>query len=126
MKPDWRRLLTLQEQPRSLRECYELVEDFFAALTQPPPEQAMPLHEDEAARLGYLISAARLVAGMGAHPSWVQLEQRLKGRQAGAGQRVLLAADDGINALDELAQAWGFRKGLDSNKLVQVAEYRAC
>ena len=122
---DWRRLLALQSQPKSLRECYALVEVFFAALAGPAPVRFDPGDADQDARLGYLICAARLLAGVSPHPSWVALEKQLQSRLNKSTARVLLAVDDEPNPLDELAKSWGLRKGLDACKLVQIAEHGA-
>jgi hypothetical protein len=120
----WQRLLALDTQPSSIRECYELLEDFVVALRRPAPE-FHALRPSEKARLGYFIAAARMVGGLQAHPEWKQLQARLRAASAGESDLILLRCDDGFNASDELAHLWGFRKGLDSMKLVQLGAHGA-
>jgi hypothetical protein len=125
---NWLRLLDPEAQPASMRGCHELLEGLFAALREPAPEFAAgALRTDQRARLGYLIAAARMVAGASIHPSWSALEARLRQEVGASGDNdlVLLACDERANSCDELAHAWGLRKGVDSLTLVQLAQHGA-
>ena len=116
-------LLVEAQQPTSLRECYELLARFVEDLGGPTPLSAAHLDSATGTRAGYLVAAARLLAGVRVHPSWIALEGELAARTRSPSQVTLFAADSGANAFDELAMQWGFRKGVDSAKLVQIATY---
>lgn len=123
----WHRLLTLHTQPASLRECYALLERFADALQRPGLPLDVELAESDAARLGYLIEAFKLVAGTPIHPNWVALAKQLhKETPAVHAEPIqLLRCDDGSSTADALAVRWGLSKGLDSMKLVQIGLHGA-
>jgi hypothetical protein len=111
-----------------MRNTYELLEGFIAALRGPAVIDESALDGESAARLGYLIAAARMLAGAPSHESWTRLGTRLRQRQAAAPETsdvVLLKADAGRNSLDDLARSWGFRKGLDPRKIKEIVSYGA-
>ncbi|MFK4705604.1 hypothetical protein ABIC83_002443 [Roseateles asaccharophilus] len=117
----WTKLLNLKSQPASLRECYELFEDFVRDLKEPAPLFDLTWSLDERARLGYLVSAASLIGGVTPNRTWVDLQGRLFDLQPSQVSRViLLACDPDSNSRDALARRWGLRKGLDSEKVVQI------
>ena len=73
MTEPWTRLLDSRTQPTSLRESHELLEDFVAALREPSNVDDPTLPAESAARLGYPIAAARLLAGAQPDESWTRL-----------------------------------------------------
>jgi hypothetical protein len=128
VKSDWTHLLDPASQPATLRASYELLEDFAAALRLPAEIDAEALAPDVAVRLGYLLAAFRFFADAPVHASWFDLETRLRHRRDASlplGNTVLFRADASRNPLDDLASAWGLRKGLDPRKVKEIVAYGA-
>ena len=129
------RLLVYEEQPESLRDCYDLVESFMGELKRPVPAQLLDgvdgLGPDEKARLGYLIHAAIHVAPTSVHETYLKIFKRLNqvSRLLPGESKApwpLLRCDPAVNNLDGIAAHWHLRKGLELSKLRQIASRRRC
>nr|WP_315223961.1 hypothetical protein [uncultured Albidiferax sp.] len=129
------RLLVYDEQPASLRDCYDLVALFMDELKRPAPAQLLDgvggLLPDEKARLGYLIHAASHVAPASVHETYLKIFGRLNQvSRLLPGESLppwpLLRCDPAVNSLDGIAAHWNLRKGLELSKLRQIASRRRC
>lgn len=123
MSRHWMGLLKAETQPASLRACYELLETLRADLERPTDINASTLRADEAARLGYLVSAFQLMGGVEIHPSWALLRDGLQARLQPSAPLALFSADPGVSTSDGLANMWGLARGVDSLKLAHIATH---
>ncbi|WP_411881256.1 hypothetical protein [Polaromonas sp. YR568] len=128
-------LLVYDEQPASLRDCYDLVALFMGELKRPAAAQLLDdvggLIPDENARLGYLIHAVSHVAPTSVHETYLKIFERLSQmsrERSGESSPPwpLLRCDPAVNTLDGIAAHWNLRKGLELSKLRQIANRRRC
>lgn len=122
MKQDLIDSLDMTTQPDGLRSCHDVLGAWIQAFQSEPNIDLTTLSTTQKRRLGYLVSAARLMGGLEVHRSWRDFE--LQQRPLAPQLRVepLWACDDEPNAHDALAQSWGLSRGVRIATLKQIIQ----
>lgn len=119
-------LLLLETQPSSQRACNALLALWVTAFSSPIIATATLFSPSARRRLGYLITAARLIGGAPVHPTWRDYALAQESLVSALPREPFLACDPAPNPADDLARIWGLTRGVDTAILTQLVEQGNC
>lgn len=119
-------LLLPEKQPTGFRAGYADLSSLVSEFTSEAPASIGELPPAARRRLGYLVAAARMLAGQKVNPSWVSFEKTQLPLVSREPLEPLFRFDPTPTPSDGLAEAWGFSSGVRIPQLQQIVQYGTC